>query len=114
VPVEQKRPDKLYPFRNEIHALHWFEFGGEDLLEGDDAFSVATQGFGGGYGSMLLAVLGNGDVVGHFDGKVYHGGGGGGGEVGFRVVPLPCAGATSFSAGRRRFRIRRGGGNGVG
>jgi len=83
VPVEQKRPDELQPFRNEIHALHWFEFGGEELSEGGDAFSVAAEGFGGGDGSVRLAVLGDGDVVGHFDGEVYHGEGGGGGEVGF-------------------------------
>ena len=77
-------------------------------MEGDDLFSVATEGFGGGYGSMLLAVLGNGDVAGHFDGKVYHRRGGGGGEVGFRVAPLPRAGAASVPARGWRFRIKRG------
>jgi len=57
---------------------------------------------------VLLAVLGDSYVVGHFDGKVYHGGGGGGGEFGFGVAPLPRVGAASVSAGRRRYRIRRG------
>jgi len=80
----------------------------EELLEGGDAFSVAAEGFGGGDGSVLLAVLGDGDVVGHFDSEVYHGGGGGGGEVGFGVAPLPRAEAASVPAGRRRFRIRQG------
>jgi len=87
--------------------LHWFEFGGEELSEGGDAFSVAAVDFGGGDSSVLLAVLGDGDVVGHFDGKVYHGGGGGGGEVGFGVAPRLRAGTASVPAGRRWFQIRR-------
>jgi len=106
VPVEQKRPDKLHPFRNEIHTLHWFDFGGKELSEGGDTFSVAAEGFGGGNGSVLPTVLGDGDVVGHFDGEVYHGRDRRGGEVGFEVAPLPRAGAVSVPAGRRRFRIR--------
>jgi len=58
---------------------------------------------------VLLAVLGDGDVVGNFYGEVYHGGGGGGGEVVFGVAPLPRAGAASVPAGRRWFPIRQGG-----
>ena len=67
---------------------------------------LLRKGFGGIDDSVLLNVLGDGDVVGHFDGKVYHGGDKGGGEFSFRVAPLPCAGAVSIPAGRQRFQIR--------